>query len=68
VWQGKDLREGEFVCVAAKGVAGEFCGCVAGKGVRVAEHGSGKRKTPKALKSRWMRFGAGVGAQNWLEV
>src|SRR5882762_6345061 len=34
VWQGKDLQEGEFVCVAAKGVTGEFCGCVAGKGVR----------------------------------
>ena len=33
VWQGKDLQEGEFVCVAAKGVTGEFCGCVAGKGV-----------------------------------
>jgi len=36
VWQGKDLREGEFVCVAAKGVTGEFCGCAAGKGVRTA--------------------------------
>src|SRR5882762_8874199 len=34
VWQGKDLQEGEFVCVAAKGVTSEFCGCVAGKGVR----------------------------------
>src|SRR5882762_2977588 len=34
VWQGKDLQEGEFVCVAAKGVTGGFCGCVAGKGVR----------------------------------
>jgi len=33
VWQGKDLQEGEFVCVAAKGVTGGFCGCVAGKRV-----------------------------------
>ena len=34
VWQGKDLQEGEFVCVAAKGFTSKFCGCVAGNGVR----------------------------------
>ena len=34
VWQGKDLREGEIVCVAGKGVTGAICVCVAGKGVR----------------------------------
>jgi hypothetical protein len=40
VWQGKELRVGRFVCVAAKGVTkgkrsdfGAFRGCVAGKGV-----------------------------------
>ena len=31
VWQGKDLQEGDFVCVAAKGVRRAFLGCVAGK-------------------------------------
>src|SRR5882762_1540989 len=43
VWQGKDLQEGEFVCVAAKGVTGEFCGCVAGKGVRPSRRRRGVR-------------------------
>ena len=28
VWQGKDLQEGEFVCVAGKGLAGgRICMC-----------------------------------------
>jgi hypothetical protein len=38
VWQGKELRRGDFVCVAAKGLTngkkwdfGAFFGCVAGK-------------------------------------
>ena len=34
VWQGKDLREGIFVCVAGKGVTGAFSVCVAGKRLR----------------------------------
>jgi len=40
VWQGKELRRGDFVCVAAKGLTngkkwdfGAFFGCVAGKGL-----------------------------------
>ena len=34
MWQGKDLQDGIFVCVAGKGVTGAFLACVAGKGVR----------------------------------
>src|SRR6267142_1451949 len=33
VWQGKDLREGEFVCVAAKGVTADFADVWQGKGL-----------------------------------
>ena len=31
VWQGKDLREGDFVCVAAEGLRWGFFVCVAAK-------------------------------------
>ena len=33
VWQGKDLQQGKFVCVAGKGLTGSFFVCVAAKGV-----------------------------------
>jgi hypothetical protein len=32
LWQGKDLQEGDFGCVATKGVMVEFRGRVARKG------------------------------------
>ena len=54
VWQGKDLRERAFACVAAKGLTGgrkqdfdAFLGCVAGKGVK-RRRGGDWRVTRKA--------------------
>ena len=45
VWQGKDLREGDFVSVAAKGVTGAIFVCVAGKGLRTGIGHGGTEST-----------------------
>jgi hypothetical protein len=39
VWQGNDLQEDAFVCVAGKGVMGVLFACVAGKGVSASAGG-----------------------------
>src|SRR5882762_8296488 len=60
VWQGKDLQEGEFVCVAAKGVTAESCGCVAGKGVTTAD---GLSVFPSTCWESTLMFGRGIGEE-----
>ncbi len=49
VWQGKDLWEGDFVCVAGKGLTGVFFACVAGKELSQGEVASGER--PSAMNA-----------------